>query len=444
MPYDDFARAVAYANAPPPVFVRVRPPIRWRRHIVLGLLTLVTMSVGHGWAFPVVFALILFAHEMGHYIACRIYDVDASLPYFLPGIPAFFGVSLLPGTFGAFIRIREPIPNRKALFDIGIAGPLAGFMVTLAFLPAAVMEITPLSHQEAMGGGIPISNPLIFKYAVPLLKGFSDGVPDASGASRPIFLAVWWGCLATMLNLIPIGQLDGGHVAYAVFGRRYNRLALPLMLVLWGLVVYSHFSFFLMAIIITLLGPRHPPLGEEEGSIGIGRKLLAVVGLLVFFLCFNPLAQTVSAPTKRPIRHHRSSPSDFAQNEGHDEAQAPSGRYLPLNSALRFSMKARVPSFMSSDEARRPNSEASSRDPSAKPASSPPFTASIPIRTASGPRDMMARAIFSQVGSNSSAGTTLLTSPIRWASSAEIRSPVRIGSSALPFPTSRGRRCVPA
>ena len=378
-PYDAFAQDVWRHYQGPPV-PSAPAPIRWRRHLVLALLTLVTMTLGHGWKFPVVFFLILFAHEMGHYVACRIYAVDASPPYFLPGIPAaitmLFGappLAFIPGTFGAFIRIRAPIPHRRALFDIGIAGPLAGFAMALLFLPAAVMEIQPipthLVHQFADG----LSNPNLFRFAVPALRGFSDDTPYLAG---DVFYAVWWGCLATMLNLLPIGQLDGGHVAYALFGRGYNRLAFPLLLVMWMLVVYSHWNFALMALLITFIGPRHPPLLAEGQGVGLTRMLVAVVGLATFVAAFNPMVPTISPPPRpRPTVRH---PEDYVRAPAPEPPPTPADLdYRPLKAALRFSRNALVPSFMSSDAVSKANSEASMKHPSAKVPSIPRLTASM-------------------------------------------------------------------
>ena len=154
---------------------------------------------------------ILGCHELGHYFACRYYDVDASLPYFLP-----FPFSII-GTFGAFIKIREPIPTKRMLFDIGIAGPIAGFVVTV---PALVIGVT-MSHVVRIPPdfvGYELGEPLLFQLATKLLWGT---IPDGYSLNmHPMAFAAWFGMLATALNLFPIGQLDGGHISYAVLGPR--------------------------------------------------------------------------------------------------------------------------------------------------------------------------------------------------------------------------------
>src|SRR6185369_1365249 len=163
--------------------------------------------IAEGATFSASLLAILFSHEMGHYLACRYYKVSATLPYFIPAPPIF-----LAGTFGAFIKIRSPIPTRRALFDIGLAGPLAGFVVAL---PVSVMGLLAMSP----GGAPPdhaifFNDPLLFRLLAKLL-----GVPlDPNAPTTPYYMAAWIGLLVTSLNLMPVGQLDGGHGTFAVFG----------------------------------------------------------------------------------------------------------------------------------------------------------------------------------------------------------------------------------
>ena len=168
-----------------------------------------TWLVG-GWAYSVTILAILGCHEFGHYFACRYYDVDASLPYFLP-LPI-----TLTGTLGAFIRIREPIPSKRMLFDIGIAGPIAGFLVAVPalFFGVALSTVAPIGPED----GLWLGEPLLVKLASRVLWG---SLPDSQTLLlHPVGFAAWFGLLATALNLFPIGQLDGGHISYAVLGRR--------------------------------------------------------------------------------------------------------------------------------------------------------------------------------------------------------------------------------
>jgi len=157
---------------------------------------------------------ILGCHELGHYFACRYYAVDASLPFFIP-VPFF-----LTGTMGAFIRIREPIPSKKMLFDIGIAGPIAGFVVAVPALFAGLAMSHLVRLPPNSPGMLELGEPLLFKFASWLLWGTQ---PDGYSLNmHPMAFAAWFGLLATALNLFPIGQLDGGHISYSVLGPRWS------------------------------------------------------------------------------------------------------------------------------------------------------------------------------------------------------------------------------
>lgn len=219
---------------------------------------------------------ILGAHEMGHYIACRRYGVDATLPFFLPGLP------LPMGTFGAFIRIRAPIPSRRALFDIGVAGPLAGFVVAVPVLVLGILraEIVP----DTAGGG-QVGVPILIEGMLAWLSRVPEG--ETIMLSGPL-MAGWVGCLATALNLFPIGQLDGGHICYAI-SPRFHRAASWGMLfafVVLGLVVYPGWLFF--ATLLLLFGPRHPAMGETGPALSRGRLVVAALALVLLVVCFIP------------------------------------------------------------------------------------------------------------------------------------------------------------
>jgi len=229
----------------------------------------------HGLPFSLTLLIILMAHEMGHYLACVHYRVDASLPYFLPA-------PTLIGTFGAFIRIRSPIYTRAMLFDIGIAGPLAGFLFLLPALGIgfAFSKVIP---------GIAVQGDLVF--GVPLLQRLTamvvfPGVPTSDIYLHPVARAAWVGLLATALNLLPIGQLDGGHIVYAFLGERHRLLSKFFIgvLVLLG-VLYSP-SWLLWALLLLLFGMRHPAV-VDYGGVGGGRKRLGLLALAIFALSFT-------------------------------------------------------------------------------------------------------------------------------------------------------------
>jgi membrane-associated protease RseP (regulator of RpoE activity) len=227
---------------------------------------------------------ILGCHEFGHYYACRLYRVDATPPFFLPA------PLLLTGTFGAFIRIRQPIHHKAALFDIGIAGPLAGFVVAvpLLFLGLGLSTVVPLPTSFE-GSVLELGEPLLFKLAAWVSVGT---IADGSTINlHPIGFAAWFGLLATALNLFPIGQLDGGHIAYAVLGRRSTPLTVAMAVVLIGLVFIST-SWLLWAVLtvgmLLAFGPRHPPVLDEHVPLDRTRLGLAVAAALIFVLCFTP------------------------------------------------------------------------------------------------------------------------------------------------------------
>ena len=226
---------------------------------------------------------ILGCHEMGHYIACLRYGVVATRPFFLPApLP-------LTGTLGAFIKIKSRIPNKTALFDIGIAGPLAGFVVAVPALFIGLM-LSRVDHLPAdQSGLIELGEPLLFKFAAWLVWG-----PVADGSSinmHPMAFAAWFGLLATALNLFPIAQLDGGHISYAVLGKRSTIVTLVMVGVAIALALTSSswiaWTVLLLVMIVTL-GPRHPPTLYDEEPIDQRRVMLAVVAMIILALCFTP------------------------------------------------------------------------------------------------------------------------------------------------------------
>jgi membrane-associated protease RseP (regulator of RpoE activity) len=226
---------------------------------------------------------ILGCHELGHYFACRYYNVDASLPFFIP-VPF-----LLTGTMGAFIRIREPIPSKRMLFDIGIAGPLAGFVVAV---PALFVGLW-MSHVTRMPADqsnlLELGEPLLFKFASWLLWGTQ---PEGYSLNmHPMAFAAWFGMLATALNLFPIGQLDGGHISYAVLGRRSTYVTFVMVGVAVALAYFSASWIVwtvLMVLMLLTFGPRHPRVFDEEIPLDRTRLFLALAALVMFILCFTP------------------------------------------------------------------------------------------------------------------------------------------------------------
>lgn len=250
--------------------------------------------LAQGLTFAVALIAILAAHEAGHYVACRHYGVDATLPYFIPAPPLF-----LAGTFGAFIKIKSPIPSRRALFDIGLAGPLAGFIVAVPVAIAGLLTahqggiVTPEAGQQV----ITFNDPLFFKLAALALGIHLD--PHSAG--NPFYFAAWIGLLVTSLNLMPVGQLDGGHGTYAVFGvlvhKWLGRIAFLTIatLAVTGWLLYHSPSGFLYTILLgIMLRVRHPQAGDETETLGRARILIAVITLLVFILSFMPFPISIT------------------------------------------------------------------------------------------------------------------------------------------------------
>jgi membrane-associated protease RseP (regulator of RpoE activity) len=232
-----------------------------------------------GLAFSLPSLAILLAHEMGHYLACRRYDLPASLPYFLP-VPLGFG------TFGAFIRIHAPIRNRGELFDVGIAGPLAGFVALVPFLLYGVAHSTPGRLSAGEGTLLWLGRPLAFELAAWIFHG---PLPEGTVLNlHPVAMAAWLGLFATALNLLPLAQLDGGHILYATVGRRQR----PVAVVFWiALLAAGSWwpGWWLWCAVSLALRLYHPPVADETTPLGPGRRRLAWAALAVFVLSIAPV-----------------------------------------------------------------------------------------------------------------------------------------------------------
>lgn len=253
--------------------------------VVYQLLTTPSMLI-NGLSFSVSLLIILISHEMGHYVACRIYGVDSSLPYFIP-MPPMIGPA---GTFGAFIRIRSRIPTRRAIFDIGVAGPIAGFiaLIPIAFIGVSIMKTAPV--------GTPLQ-PDTLVFADPLMMkgiGYLFGKDMSLGEGNPFYFAAWMGLLVTALNLIPSGQLDGGHAIFAALGAKIHswtgKIAFVVMasLSILGMLIYQSPAGFLIAILLGVMMRVPHPEPWDNTPLDAKRKVIAVITLLIFILCFVP------------------------------------------------------------------------------------------------------------------------------------------------------------
>lgn len=268
-----------------------------------------------GLRFSIPALMILGAHEMGHYGMCRYYGLAATRPYFLPA-PTIFG------TLGAVIRIKEPIRRKAVLLDVGAAGPLAGFLMTLPFLFYGVQHATPI-HTP------PTADTQVFGY--PLAVRFAQ---DWTGMSRytsatvhedPTFMAAWLGLFVTALNLLPIGQLDGGHVLRAVLGKRQPPVSLGVFLLALAAALRGGYSWAIFALIVAaVVGIRHPPVEDDDEPIGTGRLTVALVCLALFLLCFTlvPLGELGPASTAPSTRSVLRTPLPFRRYVDHERSGA--------------------------------------------------------------------------------------------------------------------------
>jgi membrane-associated protease RseP (regulator of RpoE activity) len=236
---------------------------------------------------------ILLCHEFSHYIASRLHHTHATLPYFIPA-PS------LIGTFGAFIKMKSPILTRKALVDIGASGPIAGFIVSVvaSVVGLSMSDVVPLSKVTG-DGAISLGDSLLFSALARLIVGVVPANADI--LLHPVAFAGWIGLFVTALNLIPIGQLDGGHVAFAILGNRHRYLSVALVTILALLGISALFGvtgwegWLLWAVLMPILGLRHPPVIYWEMQLEPSRKKVAFAALIIFIITFTPTPFKISS-----------------------------------------------------------------------------------------------------------------------------------------------------
>ncbi|MBI3995796.1 MAG: site-2 protease family protein [Nitrospirae bacterium] len=230
-----------------------------------------------GIPFSFTLLAILLTHEMGHYLTSRYHGVGATLPYFIPA-PSIIG------TFGAFIRMTSPILSKRALLDIGASGPIAGFVVAIPAVAIGLHYSTIVEISTAEG--MKLGSPLIFSLISEVMIG---SVPDDYDVLlHPIAFAGWIGMFVTALNLIPIGQLDGGHVVFAVLGRRHRTVSLLMIPVLIFLGIYSWPGWALWAVLPLIFGINHPPVMDSDRPLDRNRRMIGWISLAIFILTFTP------------------------------------------------------------------------------------------------------------------------------------------------------------
>ncbi len=240
--------------------------------------------VGLGFSYALALMTILTGHELGHFLTCRRYGVLATYPYFIPGPPFL-------GTFGAFIRIKSPVRFKHQIFDVGANGPLTGFALAL---PALVIGLafSKVGPVPTTPDTISFGEPLLFR----ILSGLFFGrIPEGSSLIlHPVGFAGWVGLLVTAINLVPLGQLDGGHVAYALLGRRARLLSRIMVGFLVVMGLFFHLTWLILAAVLLFFEFRskmrlqHPPVLDEDAPLGTKRTILSIVIVLIFILSFIP------------------------------------------------------------------------------------------------------------------------------------------------------------
>lgn len=252
-----------------------------RINFILFIATAFTTYLINGPSYAICIMTILLAHEMGHFIMCRKYRVDATWPFFLPvPLPPF-------GTFGAVIKMKGHIPDKRALFDIGAAGPIGGliFAIPITIIGLSLSEVLPIPKDSTSYLGL--GEPLLFSFFAKMMVG--EVAEGFDIVLNPIAFAGWAGLFVTALNLLPIGQLDGGHIVYALLGK-YSGIVYKVGIgafCIFTLFVYPGWIIF--AIMLLLFGFKHPPPADPFIQLDFKRKCIGILMLIVFLLCFTPI-----------------------------------------------------------------------------------------------------------------------------------------------------------
>lgn len=235
-------------------------------------------SIWRGIPFSFTLLMILGAHEFGHYFMSRKHNIDVTLPYFIPA-PSFIG------TFGAFIKMKSPIMDRRILLDVGAAGPLAGMCVTIPVLLIG-LSLSEIRY-ETVDTGINLGSSILFSVMNWMVHGFLPD--DVNLILHPIAFSGWIGLLVTCLNLLPVGQLDGGHVAYAVIGPKQRVVAKVILAVLVIIGITGWSGWLLWAGILFIMGLNHPPVVYDWIPLDRKRKVIGWLTLLIFAMTFTPV-----------------------------------------------------------------------------------------------------------------------------------------------------------
>jgi membrane-associated protease RseP (regulator of RpoE activity) len=232
-----------------------------------------------GLPFSLTLLLILMVHELSHYFTSRKHNVSASLPYFIPAPPII-------GTFGAIIKMKPPIPDKRSLIDIGASGPIGGFIIAIIACVIG-LSLSDVKPAGTLDGGIAFGSSLLFSFLSEIV--LNVGPEDYDVILHPVAFAGWIGLLVTSLNLLPIGQLDGGHIVYALFGERHSLIAkitIPILIVM-GITLWP--GWLVWAVLMLVMGYKHPPVVFPYIQLDKNRKIIGWVSFAIFILTFTPM-----------------------------------------------------------------------------------------------------------------------------------------------------------
>ena len=254
---------------------------RARLNVLLFIATFFTTYYVDGVWYSVTIMTILLAHEMGHFFMCRKYGVESTMPYFLPlPFPPF-------GTFGAVIKMKGLIPSKKALFDIAATGPLMGlvFAIPAIFVGLHLSDVRPVPTDDSQYFGL--GEPILFSFISKLVIG---PLPEGMDIYlHPVAFAGWAGLSVTALNLLPIGQLDGGHIMYALLGKKSNIVYKIGIIIFCAIAIFMYPGWMVFAVLLLIFGFRHPAPTDEITSLDPKRKILGIILLIIFFVSFTPV-----------------------------------------------------------------------------------------------------------------------------------------------------------
>jgi len=236
------------------------------------------MKLWEGYPFSISIMTILLGHEMGHYFASKAHRTKATLPYFIPA-PSIIG------TFGAFIKMKSPILTRKALIDIGATGPIVGFILSLiaCIIGLKMSKIIPLTYGEDM---FMLGDSILFSLLVKFTLGNIPAGQDV--LLHSVAFAGWIGLFVTSMNLLPVGQLDGGHIAYALFGKWHFYISRAILFFIAALGVFYWYGWLVWALLLVFLGVDHPPILVWESSLSLSRRIVGILSFIIFLLTFTP------------------------------------------------------------------------------------------------------------------------------------------------------------